>query len=451
MTSTASQQIPPGKFGLPVIGETLDFFKDPNFAKKRHQQYGEIFKTRLLGSPTIFLKGPDANRFVLTHENEYFQVSWPGSVKALLGPLSLALQTGHGHVQRRKLLVQAFQPRALEGYLPTMEAICDRYLTRWAELGQFTWYPELRNLTFDIACKLLVGLDNAAETNLGHWFETWCEGLFSIPLNLPWTRFGKAYRCRKRLLEELERLIRDRSTQPDPGTDALGLMLQARDDEGNQLAIEELKDQVLLLLFAGHETLTSALASFCLLMAQNPAVMEQARAEQEAFQDQPLTLDTLKQMTYLEQVLKEVLRMIAPVGGGFRTVLKACEFEGYTIPAGWTVLYQISLTHQDSNIFKSPETFDPDRFAPHRAEDKVKPFSHVPFGGGVRECLGKEFARLEMKLFAAKLLRHYTWQLLPGQDLSLVTVPTPHPKDELKVTFSPLAAVGKQTISHRFD
>jgi len=260
-------------------------------------------------------------------------------------------------------------------------------------------------------------------------------------VNLPWTRFGKAYRCRELLLNELERLIRDRSAQPDPGNDALGMLLQARDDEGNQLAIEELKDQVLLLLFAGHETLTSALASFCLLMAQNPAVMAQARAEQAAFQDQPLTLDTLKQMTYLEQVLKEVLRMIAPVGGGFRTVLKACEFEGYTIPAGWTVLYEISLTHQDSDIFKSPETFDPDRFGPHRAEDKAKPFSHVPFGGGVRECLGKEFARLEIKLFAAKLLRHYTWDLLPGQDLSLVTIPTPHPKDELRVNFSPLAPV----------
>ncbi len=292
-------------------------------------------------------------------------------------------------------------------------------------------------LTFDIACKLLVGLDNASETSLGHWFETWDKGLFTIPLNLPWTRFGKAYRCRRLLLKELERLIRDRSAQPDPGSDALGLMLQARDEEGNQLSIEELKDQVLLLLFAGHETLTSALASFCLLMAQHPAVMDEARREQDALQDQPLTLDTLKQMTYLEQVLKEVLRMIAPVGGGFRTVLKPCEFEGYTIPQGWTVLYEINLTHQDSDIFTAPDTFDPDRFSAHRAEDKTKPFSHVPFGGGVRECLGKELVRLEMKLFAAKLLRQFAWELLPDQDLTLITVPTPHPKDELKVQFSP--------------
>lgn len=441
MVSTPSQQVPPGRFGLPVIGETLQFFRDPDFAKTRHQQYGEIFKTRLLGSPTIFLKGPDANRFVLTHENDYFQVAWPGSVKALLGPLSLALQTGHVHVQRRKLLVQAFQPRALAGYIPAMGEICDRYLSRWSSQGQLTWYPELRHLTFDIACKLLMGLDNGSATNLGRWFETWGEGLFTIPLNLPWTRFGRAYRCRELLLQELDRLIRDRSQQPDPGQDALGLMLQAKDEAGNQIAVEELKDQVLLLLFAGHETLTSALASFCLLMAQHPEVMAKARAEQAHFQGQPLTLEILKQMPYLEQVLKEVLRLIAPVGGGFRTVLKSCEFDGYTLPEGWQVLYEINLTHQDSQVFKDPDTFDPDRFSPQRAEDKTKPFSHVPFGGGMRECLGKEFARLEMKLFAAKLLQDYTWDLLPDQDLSLVTIPTPHPKDELKVRLDPVKSV----------
>lgn len=435
MVSTPSL-VPPGKFGLPLIGETIEFLKNADFAKQRHQQYGDIFKTHLLGNPTIFLKGADANRFVLTHENDFFQVSWPGSVKALLGPLSLALQTGHVHTQRRKLLVQAFQPRALEGYLPAMEEICDRYFTRWANLGHLTWYPELRNLTFDIACKLLVGLDNAAETNLGHWFETWCGGLFTLPINLPWTRFGQAYRCRAQLLQELERLIRHRSTQPDLGSDALGLMLQAKDDDGHQLSIEELKDQVLLLLFAGHETLTSALASFCLLMAQHPQVMAQARSEQKLLQTQPLTLDALKQMTYLEQVLKEVLRLIAPVGGGFRTVLKPCEFGGYHIPQGWTVLYEISLTHQDSDVFSAPETFDPERFSPSRAEDKAKPFSHLPFGGGMRECLGKEFARLEMKLFAAKLLRQYDWSLLPDQNLSLITVPTPHPRDGLQVSFT---------------
>ncbi|MGB3496382.1 MAG: cytochrome P450 [Elainellaceae cyanobacterium] len=436
MPATASKLIPPGDLGLPFIGQTLQFLRDPDFAAKRHRQYGPIFKAQILGQRTIFLKGAEANTFVLTHENKYFQTKWPPSVEKLLGSLSLALQTGHVHMQRRKLMAQAFQPRALAGYVPAMSDICDRYAERWVEQETLTWYPELRNLTFDIAGKLLVGLDNAHKTPMGHLFEVWTQGLFSIPLRLPWTRFGKAYRCRDLLLQEIENLIRQRQQQDPIDGDALAILLQARDDEGNGLAIEELKDQLLLLLFAGHETLTSALASCCLLLAQYPKAQAIARTEQAPFKDQPLTADTLKQMPYLDQVLKEVLRFTAPVGGGFRTVLKTCEYDGFQFPEGWNVLYEIAQTHHDSELFRNPERFEPERFEAGRAEDKAKTFAHLPFGGGVRECLGKEFARLEIKIFVAKLLQSYQWELLPNQDLSLMTVPTPYPKDGLRVKFS---------------
>ncbi|MGF1514470.1 MAG: cytochrome P450 [Elainellaceae cyanobacterium] len=432
---------PPGSLGLPVIGETLAFFREPQFAQKRHQKYGPVFKTRLLGKPTIFLKGPDALHFVLTNENKYFVVSWPPSVKALLGPCSLALQTGHTHIQRRRLLVQAFQPRALAGYIPTVEQISDRYLQRWLQQQPLTWYPELRDYTLDIACKLFVGLDRGSQSQLGELFEIWCGGLFSIPLRLPWTAFGRAQKAREQLLTELERLIRDRQRQLEQGEnlsqdDALSLLLQATDDDGTRLSLDELKDQVLLLLFAGHETLTSAVTNFCLLMAQHPKVKARAQAEQAVFAGQPLTLDGLRQMTYLDQVTKEVLRFLPPVGGGFRNVLQPCSYGGYDIPKDWAVLYQINSTHADAAVFAHADRFDPDRFSPERAEDKAKPFSHVPFGGGLRECLGKEFARLELKIFAVKLLQGYDWTLLPDQNLEMTVTPTPHPKDGLRVTFS---------------
>lgn len=450
MTASPALPLPPGRLGWPVLGETLSFFRDPDYARRRHQQYGDVFKTRLLGQPTVFVKGAEATGFVLTHENDYFQVSWPPSVKALLGSRSLALQTGAVHLQRRKLMAQAFQPRALADYLPTMVAISDRYCQRWAQSGELVWYPELRRYTFDIAAKLLMGLDDAASTELGIWFEIWNRGLFSIPLNLPWTRFGQAWRCRRLMLNRIEQLIRQRQTQPDSDadqTDALGILLSATDETGERLTIAELKDQILLLLFAGHETLTSALSSFCLLMAQYPEMRAQARAEQTQFQAQPLTLDRLKQMTYLEQILKEVMRLIAPVGGGFRQVLKPCEIGGYQIPVGWSVLYEINLTHQDATQFPQPDQFDPARFAPPRSEDRGQPFALVPFGGGLRECLGKEFARLEMKVFAAKLLQQYTWELLPDQDTSLITVPTPHPRDGLRVKFRECTTVAQSSQS----
>ncbi|MEL6555807.1 MAG: cytochrome P450 [Cyanobacteria bacterium J06621_11] len=428
--------LPPGQMGLPLIGDTLGFFRDPNYADKKHKKYGNVFKTRLLGTPTIFVRGAEANQFVLSNENEYFQVSWPPSTQALLGDLSLALQTGHEHKDRRKLLAQAFMPRALSGYIEDIQSITQTYAARWHDQKQLTWYPELRNYTLDVACKLLVGVDQGSKTELGEAFETWCAGLFSIPLSIPGTPFAKAKRSRKLLLSLVEEIILQRQAASDAGNDALGLLVQARDENGEGLSVEELKDQVLLLLFAGHETLTSAIASFCLLVAQNPPILEKLRQEQEQFAASPATtLDALKQMTFLDQVLQEVLRLIPPVGGGFRKVLKDCELGGYHIPEGWNLLYEINQTHLNPNEYDTPEQFSPERFAAS-AEGTRSKYSYIPFGGGIRECIGKEFARLEMKLFAAHLLRHYAWELLPDQDLSMVIVPTPHPRDNLKVHFS---------------
>ncbi|NCJ07996.1 cytochrome P450 [Synechococcales cyanobacterium C] len=428
----ADLPLPPGGLGWPWLGETLGFFRDRDFALKRHQRYGSVFKTRILGQPTIFVRGAEANQFVFSNENEYFQVSWPPSTQALLGPLSLALQRGEEHRNRRKLLAQAFMPRALAGYIEAMSAITLDYAQRWVTQSPLTWYPELRNYTLDVACKLLVGLDSGSQTRLGHFFETWCQGLFSVPVALPWTAFGRAKRCRSLLLDEIEALILSRQAAPEPGQDALGLLLTAVDDQGDRLTVAELKDQILLLLFAGHETLTSAIASFCLQVAQHSEVRSRLQQEQQQWLDHPLTLDTLKQMTYLDQVLKEVLRLVPPVGGGFRTVLKSCQLDGYQIPQGWSLLYQIGATHADAQTYDTPAQFNPERFDPEAATAAHK-FAFVPFGGGIRECLGKEFARLEMKIFAALLLRTYTWELLPNQDLTLVTIPTPHPRDNLRV------------------
>lgn len=453
MTTThvkRSLPLPPGSFGLPLIGETIGLLRDPNFVDKRYKQYGTIFKTHLFGRPTVYMLGAEANRFLLTNENQNFSISWPYSTKVLLGPASLSVQTGDVHQKRRKLLSQAFQPRALAGYVSSMADITRSYLHKWERLETLKWYPELRKYTFDVACKLLVGTDAATDSHFAELFEEWCEGLFTIPVPLPWTKFGRALRCRQQLLKRIEEIVLKRQQQPSSSQDALELLLQARDEDGNSLSVQELKDQVLLLLFAGHETLTSALASLCLLLAQHPEVLANARAEQQQLGfEEPLTLEHLKQMTYLEQVLKEVLRVIPPVGGGFREVLKPCEFNGYLIPQGWSALYQVGRTHKDSSVYTQPERFDPQRFIPERSEDKAKPFSHIPFGGGVRECLGKEFAKLEMKLFAALLIRQYEWELLPEQNLDMIMIPTPHPRDGLQVKFRRTAATTVYTNSQK--
>ncbi|WP_052055640.1 cytochrome P450 [Myxosarcina sp. GI1] len=426
---------PPGNKGLPFIGETIGFFTDPDFNSKRLAKYGKVYQTNIFGNPTVTMVGAEANTFLFRNENKYVVSQWPKSTSILLGDLSLAVRNGSFHTSRRKLLYQAFQPRALASYIPTMENITDEYLQRWQQMETLTWYPELRNYTFDIASNLLVGTDGGSQTPLGELFETWCGGLFTIPINLPWTKFGKALRCRKQLLKYIEAIIIKRQQEDSLREDALGLLIDAKDEEGNSLTLAELKDQVLLLLFAGHETLTSAIASFCLLTAQHPEVMQRLRQEQQELNlSSPFTLENLKQMTYLEQVLKEVMRLIPPVGGGFRKVIEPFAFNGYRIPKDWSIQYQIAQTHKDREIYSEYDRFLPDRFAPDREEDK-KSFSYIPFGGGLRECLGKEFARLEMRIFAAKLLQNYQWELLPNQSLDLIAVPTPHPRDGLKVKF----------------
>lgn len=431
-----TQSVPPGNFGLPFIGETISFLRDQDFVNKRNEKYGSVFKTRLFGKPTIVFKGGQATQFILTNENKYFTSSWPRSTRILLGPLSLTIQTGYEHKERRKLLAQAFKPRALSSYIETMENVTQKYLSSWEKQQYLTWYPQLRNYTFDIASQLFVGLENGSETKLRHLFETWSNGLFTIPISLPWTKFGRALNCRNKILNKLDQIIRERQNKSGPGNDALGILMKAEDEEGNKLSVDELKDQILVLLFAGHETLTSGLTSFCLLMAQHPEILQKVKEEQEQFStSEPLTLESLKQMTYLEQVLQEVLRLIPPVGGVFREVVENCEFNGYLIPKGWNILCQINQTHQEEAVYPEPSRYNPERFNPEQPNNPGKTYNYIPFGAGMRECLGKEFARLEMKLFATHLVRNYQWELIPNQDTELTTVPVPRPRDGLKVKF----------------
>ncbi|WP_353931160.1 cytochrome P450 [Okeanomitos corallinicola TIOX110] len=428
--------LPPGNLGLPIIGETISFLNDPNFAENRQKKYGNVFKTNLFGSPTIIMIGAEANRFIFSTENNNFVGKWPESFSTLLGPASVSIQTGSIHQSRRKLLSQAFQPRALASYIPSIVEITNSYLQKWENLGQLTWYPEIRKYTFHVACKLLVGTDTTNDPHFAELFEEWFQGLFTLPIRLPGTKFSKALKSREQLLLKIENIILQRQKQPSSEQDALGLFLNAKDEDGSSLSVDELKDQILNLLFAGHEALTSALSSFCLLLAQNPEILAAARKEQEKIIcTDMLTSVHLKEMTYLDQILKEVLRFIPPVFGGFREVIQTCEFNGYQLPQGWSILYEVGKTNQDETIYKDAQKFDPERFSIERKEDKSKPFSYVSFGGGMRECLGKEFAKLEMKILATFLLRGYEWELLPGQNLDLKMIPTPKPRDGLKVVF----------------
>lgn len=438
--STTSLPLPPGKSGLPWIGETISFLFDPDFATKRRQQYGAIFRTHIIGRPTVVMSGAAANKFILaTHFDKFsWRDGWPDNFKELLGA-SLFLQEGAEHQRNRKLLMPAFHGKALVNYVETIDKITDRYLDKWAQTGELTWFPELKNLTFEIASVLLIGSEPGAQTTeLSRLFTELTNGLFTLPLKWSYTTYGRAIAARDKLLAHIETVVLARQQQPSQ--DALGLLVQSQDEDGNRLSVAELKVQALLLLFAGHETTTSLIASLCLALAQHPEILATARAEQiQIGADTTISIDSLKQMTYLDRVLREVERMYPPVGGGFRGVVEEFEFNGYRVPKGWQVLYRIPEAHFDETVYPDPTSFDPDRFAPERYEYKPSDYTFATYGGGSRICIGMAFAQMELKIIAAKLLRHYSWELLPDQNLTLDPIPTLHPRDGLKVKFQKLA------------
>ncbi len=434
--------LPPGNLGLPLIGETFQFLFDRQFHRKHADRYGMVFKTSLLGKPTICMVGPDAARFVLSSQTmEHFSWGdgWPQSFKALLGR-SLFVQDGEEHRRNRRLMMPAFHGRALVGYIETIETITRRYLNKWEQLGRFSWFHENKQLTFEIASQIFLGANPGSDTaRLSKLFTELTGGLFGlVPSRSKWTRFGRGMAARAELLEYIMQAVEER--QRNPGLDALSLLVQARDEDGQSLSTDELTAQAMLLLFAGHETTTSMITSLCLELALHPEVLAKARDEQKQFAatDDPLTLEQIGQMSYLEQVLREVERLHPPVAGGFRGVVKAYDFNGYHIPAGWKVLYNIPDTQSIAKGYTSPDRFDPDRFSPAREEHKAQAFSLIGFGGGPRICLGMSFAQLEMKIIAARLLREYRWEILPNQRLDWMRIPTLHPKDGLRVAFQRL-------------
>ena len=437
--TTSTLPLPPGKSGLPWIGETISFLTDPDFATKRRQQYGAIFRTNLIGRPTVVMSGAAANKFILsTHFDRFsWRDGWPDNFRELLGA-SLFLQEGAEHQRNRKLLMPAFHGKALMNYVTTMTEITARYLSKWEQTGDLTWFPELKHLTFEIASVLLIGSEPGAETTeLSRLFTELTNGLFTLPLKWSYTTYGRAITARDRLLAHIEQVVLER--QQSPTQDALGLLVQSQDEEGNRLSVAELKVQALLLLFAGHETTTSLIASLCLALAQNSEVLARARAEQSQIgRNTPISIDSLKQMTYLDRVLREVERMYPPIGGGFRGVVKEFEFNGYRVPKGWQVLYRIPEAHFDADVYPQPHTFDPDRFDPDRSDYKPSDYTFVTYGGGARICIGMAFAQMELKIIAAMLLRRNSWELLPNQNLTLDPIPTLHPRDGLKVKFQKL-------------
>jgi cytochrome P450 len=429
----SEKPLPPGNLGLPFIGEPPRILSN-DYLLSQYKKYGSVFKTRVLGRNIAVFMGAEANRFVLQNGMKYFawRDGWPPTFVEMLGE-SLFVQDGEEHRSKRRLIMPAFHRQALHNYLSTMEAIARRTSEKWERIGRFRFLEQNKQFTFEIASTLLMGQAPNDLERLSKLFVTLTQGFLTVPLKWAWTPYGKALSARRELMAYIDRAILEH--RQNPKQDALGLLMETRDEDGKSLSNEELQSQTLLLLFAGHETSASMLSSLAMVLPKHPHVWEKLRAEQASLNlGESLTMDDIRKMTYLDQVLQETERLYPPVPAGFRGVVEEFEFKGYRVPKGWTALYMINAAHRDPDVFKEPNEFDPERFSPERNEARV-PLSMVGFGGGARICVGYAFAQLEMKVLLSYLLRFYTWELVPKQRFNSFYFPTLQTRDGVEVLF----------------
>lgn len=432
MTISSPLPPPPGRRGFPVLGETGDWARDPlRFARERHERYGLVWRTHLLGRPTAVLLGPEGNRFILSTYMQQLssREGWSKTITSLIGD-GLSLLDGAAHRRHRAMIMPALHGAALGGYFAEMQAQAAAHTRRWLALGELRLFDAFKRLSFDIATRLMLGPQRQPEAERCFaLFHTFTHGLFAPPAwRVPWLPYGRAWQAGQQLRALLLRTIHEHRAAP--ADTILGMLVLTRDEHGQGFTDAELIDELLVLLWAGHDTITSLLTWVVYELARHPAITAAAIAEQQALGAGPLDPADLKRLPLLDRILREAERLHPPAPGGFRAVVAGFDYAGYHVPAGWNVMYSSLFTHQMPELWRDPARFDPERFT--RGEGR-QPFTLVGFGGGPRVCVGLAFAQLQMRIVLSHLLRHVRFELLPGQRFDPVAVPTRMPRDGLRV------------------
>ncbi|XP_006629157.1 cytochrome P450 26B1 [Lepisosteus oculatus] len=441
--------MPKGSMGFPIVGETCHWlFQGSGFHASRRQKYGNVFKTHLLGRPLIRVTGAENVRKVLMGEHSLVSVEWPQSTSTLLGPNSLANSIGEIHRKRRKVFAKVFSHEALESYLPKIQQVIQETLRVWSSNPEpISVYREAQRLSFHMAVRVLLGFRVSDDElrHLFHTFQDFVDNVFSLPIDLPFTGYRKGIRARDTLQKGIEKAILEKQhcSQGKDYADALDILIESGKENGSELSMQELKESTIELIFAAFATTASASTSLVMQLLKHPAVLAKLREELRAHGilhngclcEGALRLDSICGLKYLDCVVKEVLRLYTPVSGGYRTAMQTFELDGFQIPKGWSVMYSIRDTHDTAAVFKDVDAFDPERFSQERSEDKEGRFHYLPFGGGVRTCLGKRLATLFLKTLAVELASTSRFELATRTFPRIITVPVLHPSDGLKVKF----------------
>ena len=426
MTSVPTgKPLPPGGDGLPLLGETLTFAKNPfRFIDERLARHGRIFRSNVLGRKTAVIAGPEAAGKFIDADLVMREGSMPPHVQELFGGRSLPLLDGEVHKTRKQLVNQAFTRAAIAGYLPIIQRTVERYFGAWTTAGEIRWLDELKRLSIEVICTSVMGIPPGEEMDqLRRDYGVVTNAFASLPVNLPGTRYRKGLQARDRILTVLKRIVRERRKAPTD--DGLSRILGA--EAAAALSDDDAALELHHIVIAGF-IVFGELGAIVQQLTAHPDVRAKLAAEIAAkAPNGPLTLETLAAMPYLLQVVNEVKRLCPIIPAVFGKTKKAMEIDGTSVPPGWMVMWAVTPSHGAQSLYTDAAKFDPDRFSADRAEEKRHEHAFAPQGAGPvtgHRCPGLDFATYFIEVFAVVLLRGYTWDL-PTQNFDLVWSKTP--------------------------
>lgn len=406
-----------------------------------YREYGPIFTMRIFYAPVVFLIGPEANHFVTVSGASNFR--WRDGHMGNLIPLvgdGLLTTDGATHDKARRIMLPAFHRERIAASLDTMVEETMAALGELRPGNRVDIYSWTRLLALRIASRALFGFDpdtSGGNVDLTEEFE---RGLAfyarPYPIQMirgPFTPWASMSAARRRLDGVIFAEIARRRKTGQRGEDILSLLLDATGEDGTPLSDREVRDQVMTLLFAGHDTTTSTISFLFYELARHPHVVRRLLDEQDRVLAgrAPTAEDLMSDaMPEFDQTLDETLRIYPAAWVGPRRVQESFDFAGTQVPAGAYTAYCSWASHHLPEVFQQPTAFLPERFAP-AARAALPKGAYAPFGGGSRMCIGMRFGQLEIKAIATLLLQRFGLELDPGYRMSIRQMPTLSPRDGL--------------------
>ena len=422
MRRVSAAHLPPGPAMHPSAQLGLWMLRPIAFLEHCRARYGSTFSLQLPGfNPIVSFADEATNKEVLTGPSEEMLAGRANeSLRPIVGGGSLLLLDGERHLRERRLLLPPFHGARLSAYGKTIQSITRTDLAHWKTSAPAPVLPGTQSITLDVILRTVFGVDDGPElTALRRAMIALTDNagpLTMIPAlqvdlgpRSPWGRFVEQ---REHADDLLYRLIAKRRKEGSAGhDDILSMMIEARYEDGTGMSDRDLRDELMTLLAAGHETSATALAWAFTCLADSPDVQKRAHEEVDRVLGggAPDDAVTKAELPYVDALIKETMRIHPVVYAVGRVLTKPRTIGGWTLPAQHAAILSIYLTHHDPILWPHPERFDPERFLGTREGpgNRVTPYTYFPFGGGVRRCIGMAFAMYEMRIVIAEALRKF--------------------------------------------